>query len=224
MTVSLTSAETPSVDGRQYQHSCLTTTQLTGLTAFASLIRLVATLVKQSLDSMSSSKLACLMAYTIYGSICATLRSKGQIFASTLSLSCPVMLLPMHFSHKRVCYMIREVSALPQVVAMHADFQGIGYALADLACLYQGQEVPKRSDSRLWLALEALRGNEELPPTPVTGKHTHTLVLSVLFVGRCASTTHCTTRYNLCVSESCNVPCSVRGHVTCHACTYEVMH
>ena len=129
---------------------------------------------------MSSSKLACLMAYTIYGSICATLRSKVKIVASTLSSSCPVMLLPMHFSHRRVNYIIKEVSALPQVVAVHADFQGIGYALADLACLYQGQEVPKRSDSRLWLALEALRGNEELPPTPVSGKHMHMLVLSVL--------------------------------------------
>ncbi|KAL0021527.1 hypothetical protein WJX77_004343 [Trebouxia sp. C0004] len=34
------------------------------------------------------------------------------------------------------------------------DFEGIGYALADLACLYQGKAMPPQShDERLWLAL-----------------------------------------------------------------------
>ena len=66
------------------------------------------------------------------------------------------------------------MSALPRIITVPADFQGIGYALADLACLYQGQEVLTRSDNRLWLALEALRGNQTLPPTPVSGKQTHT--------------------------------------------------
>ena len=75
--------------------------------------------------------------------------------------------------------MIEKVLALPQVVTMPADFQGIGYALADLACLYQGQEVPNRPDNRLWLALEALRGNKTLPPTPVSGKHIHMLSITV---------------------------------------------
>ena len=71
--------------------------------------------------------------------------------------------------------MIKEMLALPPVAAMTADVQGIGYALADLVSLYQGQEVPCRSDNRLWLDLEALRGNEMLPPTPVSGKHIHSL-------------------------------------------------
>ena len=62
---------------------------------------------------------------------------------------------------------------------MPADFQGIGYALTDLACLYQGQEVLRKSDSRLWIALEALRGNQLLPPTPVSGKHIHMLLVTV---------------------------------------------
>ena len=75
--------------------------------------------------------------------------------------------------------MIKEVVAVPQASALTADVQGIGYALADLACLYQGQEVPTRSDNRLWLALEALRGNQTLPPTPVSGKHIHMLLVTV---------------------------------------------
>ena len=75
--------------------------------------------------------------------------------------------------------MIKEVLAVPQVVAMTADVQGIGYALADLASLYQGQEIPIRPDNRLWLALEALRGNQTLPSTPVSGKHIHMLLITL---------------------------------------------
>lgn len=53
---------------------------------------------------------------------------------------------------------------------MVADMEGIGYPLADLARIYQGQDIPSRPNSdRLWLAAAALRGGKLLPSTPVSG-------------------------------------------------------
>ena len=53
---------------------------------------------------------------------------------------------------------------------MLADMEAIGYPLSDLACIYQGQDVPSRPNNhRLWLALAALRGGNLLPITPVSG-------------------------------------------------------
>ncbi len=60
------------------------------------------------------------------------------------------------------------------VAALSADFEGIGYALADLAGLYQGKAMPPRShDNRLWLAQAAATGANALSSTPESGTHTH---------------------------------------------------
>ena len=59
-------------------------------------------------------------------------------------------------------------------VVLSADYEGIGYALADLACLYKGDNVATRQNNRLWLALEALRGNKSVPSGSLSGKcHMH---------------------------------------------------
>ncbi len=60
------------------------------------------------------------------------------------------------------------------VAALSADFEGIGYALADLACLYQGKAMPPQShDNRLWLAQAAASGASTLFSTPESGTQTH---------------------------------------------------
>lgn len=46
------------------------------------------------------------------------------------------------------------------------DYEGIGYAMADLAHLYQGHQAKARTDSRLGLALAALRFTGTLPQGP----------------------------------------------------------
>ena len=62
----------------------------------------------------------------------------------------------------------------PGLDALSADFEGIGYALADLACLYKGKAMPPRShDNRLWLALAAATGANALSSTPESGIHTN---------------------------------------------------
>ncbi|KAA6421201.1 MAG: hypothetical protein FRX49_08900 [Trebouxia sp. A1-2] len=49
------------------------------------------------------------------------------------------------------------------------DFEGIGYALADLACLYQGKAMPPKSqDGRRWLALASMTGADMLSSTNET--------------------------------------------------------
>lgn len=62
---------------------------------------------------------------------------------------------------------------------MPADYEGIGYALEDLACLSRGDNVATRQNSRLWLALEALRGNKSIPPASLSGRrHIHKYTLN----------------------------------------------
>lgn len=68
----------------------------------------------------------------------------------------------------------------PDVAALSADFEGIGYALADLACLYQGKAMPPKSqDGRRWLALASMTGADMLSSTNETGMHTPAVVCSM---------------------------------------------
>ena len=65
---------------------------------------------------------------------------------------------------------------------MPADYEGIGYALRDLARLYQGgQPGPPRVDSRLKQALVALRGANLVPEGPLSGMSVSTPCL-VFFI------------------------------------------
>jgi hypothetical protein len=61
-----------------------------------------------------------------------------------------------------------------------ADFEGIGYALADLAGLYQGKAMPPRSQGdHLWLGLAAMTGANILSSTTVSGMYTHAVACSM---------------------------------------------
>ena len=53
-----------------------------------------------------------------------------------------------------------------------ADYAGIGFALVDLAHIYQGQHVQRTPDSRLPLSLLTLQGGNLLPAGPASGMHT----------------------------------------------------
>ena len=69
------------------------------------------------------------------------------------------------------------------LAAADADFEGIGYALRDLARLYQGEQVAPRVDSRMDFALEALRGAQLVPDGPVSGMPLQsTLAIRTLYV------------------------------------------
>ena len=89
---------------------------------------------------------------------------------------------------KDPCQGVTACSGLPILLEMHstvnpglaalaADFEGIGYALADLACLYQGKAIPPRSQgNRLWLGLAAMTDANMLPPTTISGRYTHVVL------------------------------------------------
>ncbi len=68
----------------------------------------------------------------------------------------------------------------PGLAALAADFEGIGYALADLAGLYQGKAMPPRSqDDRLWLGLAAMTDANMLSSTTISGMYTHAVACSM---------------------------------------------
>lgn len=56
--------------------------------------------------------------------------------------------------------------------ALSADFEGIGYALEDLAGFYKGDDVPTWQNNRLWLAREALKVNKSITSESLSGKRT----------------------------------------------------
>lgn len=65
----------------------------------------------------------------------------------------------------------------PGLAALAADFEGIGYALADLACLYQGKKMlPRSQGDRLWLGLAAMTDAHMLPPSTISGMYTHVVL------------------------------------------------
>ena len=89
-------------------------------------------------------------------------------------LSCKLADSKAPLYHASLCLQT-TTALLSQWFGLSADYEGIGYAMADLARLYQGQQAASRTDSRLGLALAALRFTGTLPQGPVPG--------TVIFLG-----------------------------------------